>query len=248
MIPDLFDPLCAPFRLEGSNHQAVVLVHGFTGVPAHFRPLARFLNDAGYTVNVPLLAGHGTNPGHMATTGRRDWLRSVEQAVAAVADHRRVHLVGLSMGGLLSILVAACSAAATVTTINSPVILRHKQTYLAPLAHRLHPMVTWPEDGTPPLDDEVRHLWLTYPGFPTVKTNDLLAVIARATVVAGRLRRPSLVIQSRADETVDPRSGTILAHRLGSGCRLVWLDHAIHNALLDGERHLVHRAVLERIA
>ncbi len=246
MIPDLFDPLCAPFRIDGTNHEAVVLTHGFTGVPAHFRPLGEFLNQLGYTVNAPLLAGHGTSPEHMATTGWRDWLRSVEQSVAAVSDHRRVHLVGLSMGGLLSIMVAARSAATTITTINAPVILRNKQVYLAPFAHRR--MISWPDGKDPVLDREVARYWLTYPGFPSAKANDLLTIIARGTAIAGRLRRPALVIQSKADETVDPRSGTILARRLGSQSRLIWLEQAFHNSLLSAERHTIHRAVAEHIA
>ena len=247
MIPDLFSPHAAPFRLEGTNGEAVVLTHGFTGVPAHFRPLAEFLNGHGYTVNVPLLAGHGTSPTDMATTGADDWIRSVRQAGQAVADHRRVHLAGLSMGGLLSILAARDVAASTITTINSPIIVRNKRLYLAPLAHRLVPEVSWPDEAPPPLDPEVAPYWLTYDAYRTESAAELLAVIRRAYRAARRLRRPALVIQSRVDESVDPRSAELLAKALGPTCDLVWLDHSIHNSLLDRERDLIHRAVLRRI-
>lgn len=248
MIPDLFSPLCAPFRLEGDNGEAVVLSHGFTGVPAHFRPMADFLNERGYTVNVPLLAGHGTTMEDMATTGAEDWVRSVSLAARAVADHRRVHLVGLSMGGLISLIVAGEAAAATVTTINTPIVARDRKLYLAALVHRLHPKAEWPEEPPPPLDPEVMPFWLTYPGFYTRTAADLVRLMGRGYWAARRLRRPSLVVQSRTDETVDPRSAVLLARALGPGCRLVWLESSLHNALLDHERASIHAAVLDCVS
>lgn len=247
MIPELFSPLAAPFRLEGTNGEAVVLTHGFTGIPAHFRPLAEFLHGHGYTVNVPLLAGHGTSPADMATTGADDWTRSVRLAARAVSDHRRVHLAGLSMGGLLSILVAKDVAVSSVTTINSPLIVKNKRLYLAPVAHRFVPEVSWPDEAPPPLDAEVAPYWLTYDGYRTESAAELLAVIRRAYRAARRLRRPAMVIQSRVDESVDPRSAELLARALGPTCELVWLERSIHNSLLDGERDVIHQAVLRRI-
>lgn len=248
MIPDLFTPHAAPFRLEGTRGEAFVLVHGFTGIPGHFRPMAEFLADHGYTVNVPLLAGHGTTPDHMASMTADDWVTSVRQAAKAVADHRRVHLVGLSMGGHLALMTAQDVAAATVTTINTPVLVVNKRLYLAPVAHRLIPKVSWPEEPPPPLDPEVAHLWETYDWYHTVSAAELVKVMMRGYRAARRLRRPSLVVQSKSDESVLPRSGRLLAGALGEGCRLLWLEDSIHNALLDRDRHLIHQAVLDLVS
>lgn len=247
MIPELFHPLCAPFRLEGKRDEAVVLTHGFSGTAAHFHPMAEFLNGHGYTVNVPLLAGHGTSMEHMASTGWVDWLRSTRQAVDAVADHRRVHLVGLSMGGLLSILVAANTAASTVTTISTPILVRDPMLYLAPATHRLRPVVMWPEEPRPELDPEVAGYWLTYPGFHTKNAADLVHLMRKGLLVAGRLRRPALVIQSRGDETVHPASADLLRRRFGGLGRVTYLERAFHNALFSDERQVIHNAVLDHI-
>jgi carboxylesterase len=248
MIPDLFTPEARPFRLDGTNGEAVVAVHGFTGIPGHFTPLAGFLNEHGYTVNVPLVSGHGVDPEHLADADRAGWLESVLHAVNAVADHRRVHLVGLSLGGLLSILAAPRTAAATITTINSPILVRDKRLYLAPMVHRVVPPMDWSDQPTPQLDDEVAHLWQTLPGYHASSAAELTKTIVVAYRTARRLRRPSLVIQSRTDESVDPRSGSILANALGPDCRTVWLDRSIHNALLGEARDTVASSVLERIS
>lgn len=244
----LFDPLAASFRHEGSNGEAAVLIHGFTGVPAHFRPMGKMLADAGYTVVAPLLAGHGTTIEDMYKAGRDDWIDSARAAHESVAAHHdRVHFVGLSMGGLLSIVVAAEAGAATVSTINAPISIRDKTAYLARLLHRFRPEVRWPEEDPPDLDDEVKPFYLTYPGFPTKAMADLVSISRQALRIAPDLRCPTLVVQSLVDETVDPRSGARLARAFGRQTHLVWLESSIHNSLLDRERHVIHAAVLDRL-
>lgn len=247
-ISERLPPLAAPIHHVGSNDQAVVLVHGFTGVPAHFRPLARYLHGHGYTVIAPRLAGHGTSPADMATTSGDDWIRSAEEALeAAMPHHESVHLVGLSMGGLISILIGAGERAATISTINAPITFRDRRILLTPFLHRLRPMVHWPEEAPPDLDPDVADLWRTYRSHPTRAAADLLSISRRAHRVAAAVTSPTLVIQSLVDETVDPRSGRQLAEAFGGDSRLLWLEHSIHNSLLDDERDLIHRAVLERI-
>lgn len=244
----LFDPMIAPFDRYGDNGRAVVMIHGFTGVPAHFRPLADHLGESGFTTIAPLLAGHGTNPVDMKTTGRDEWVESVTNAVdAAREDHDEVHLVGLSMGGLLSIIVGFERNADSVTTINSPIIFRNKRIFLARALHAFHPRVSWPEQDPPDLDADVRDYWLTYGWYPTVAAAELLDVSREARVTATKLSCPTLVIQSLVDESVDPRSGAILAESFGSQSKLVWLKRSIHNSLLDRERDVIHVAVLDRI-
>ena len=245
-MTDLFDPLASAFSLHGSNGEAAILVHGFTGVAAHFRPLGGHLAAAGYTVSAPLLAGHGTTIEDMATTGAEDWIQSVLTGVDATrVDHDRVHLVGLSMGGLISVIIANQTGAATVTTINSPIAFRNKQIYLARFFHPFRPEVRWPETPPPDLDPEVASFSLTYDGFPTRASAHLVSISRRAHRAASKVTARSLVIQSLVDETVDPKSGTQLARALRA--RLVWLEHSRHNALLDRERDVIHGEVLHHV-
>lgn len=240
----LMDPLAAGFRLEGTRGEAAVLIHGYTGTPAHFRPLGQELNAAGFTVVAPRLAGHGTSMEDMATTTARDWLESARQAVAAVSDHDRVHLAGLSMGGLIALVLAESVSAATVTTINSPMIVRDKKLYFTPLAQRRRQKVEWADEGPPDIDEEMRQYWLTYTGFYTKTTAGLLALMGRGASAARKLDIPSLVIQSLTDETVEPVSAKILHRLLGQKSRLVWLEDSLHVALLDRERDEITAAVL----
>lgn len=45
-------------HLDGGE-QAVLLLHGLQSSPAKLQPLAKRLNQAGYTVHVPHLRGYG---------------------------------------------------------------------------------------------------------------------------------------------------------------------------------------------
>jgi carboxylesterase len=248
-MPELFDPRCAPVSRAGSNGEAVVLVHGFTGSPAYFEPLSDFLHDHGYTVVVPRLAGHGTSLDDLADTTADDWIASARQAVDDVADHRRVHLAGLSMGGLISLILAQPTAASSVTTINSPVVVHDKRLYVAPLVAPFRDFAETSPVPTPELDPEMSDLWqLTYQGgAPVSAVAGLVQVVWRAVLAARRLRRPSLVIQSRRDPVVDPISGKILDRLLGPETRLVWLEGVLHNVLVGPERDRIHDELLSRI-
>jgi len=90
-----------------AGNEGVLILHGFTGSPWEVRPVAERLASTGRSIAMPVLAGHGTNVADLDQTTWHDWLAS---AIAARAwlDRRcdTIHVVGLSMGGLLAVLVA----------------------------------------------------------------------------------------------------------------------------------------------
>lgn len=243
----LVHPLAAPFRFDGTNGEAFVLIHGFTGNAAHFRPLGTQLAERGYTVIAPLLAGHARDSEAMRHVGRVDWIENTRDAIREVGDHRRVHLVGLSMGGLLAIVAASTDRAATVTTINAPVVFRDRRIRIARIAARLKPVVHWPEEPVPDIEQEVVPFWIHATACPTSAVVELYALSRQAVRSAADVNVASLVIQSRTDDTAHPKSGPKLRAALGGESRLLWLEHSIHNALFDRERHAIHDAIVELV-
>ena len=60
-----------PFAADGTGETGrvgVLVSHGFTGSPFSMRPWAQHLADAGYTVRLPRLPGHGTRWRELNTT------------------------------------------------------------------------------------------------------------------------------------------------------------------------------------
>jgi len=101
-------PTAEPFFLLGdSSKPACLLIHGFTGTPKEMRWMGEFLNGQGYTCLGIRLAGHATDPEDMIRSRWTDWVASVEdgyQLLRGVSND--IFLVGLSMGGILALLMS----------------------------------------------------------------------------------------------------------------------------------------------
>jgi len=88
----------------------VALIHGLTGAPAEMKLVARQLHRRGYSVYVPLLAGHGGTVAALRRSNWRDWLESVLQAAELLATRvENVYAAGICVGGKLSMLAADSS-------------------------------------------------------------------------------------------------------------------------------------------
>ena len=61
------------------------MLHGFTGNPQSMRGLAEALADAGLTVELPLLPGHGTAVEDMVPTRWEDWSAAADEAYVELA-------------------------------------------------------------------------------------------------------------------------------------------------------------------
>src|SRR5579863_7112149 len=101
-MPGPLLPGAEPFAASNGPHGVLVL-HGFTGCPQSMRPLAEAFADGGFSVELPLLPGHGTQVEDLAETRFDDWLAAAEEAYVQLAARcDRVVVAGLSMGGTLS--------------------------------------------------------------------------------------------------------------------------------------------------
>ena len=102
----IVDPRCAPFFHNGSR-ESILLLHGYTGTPYDMRYLAERLSQQDYAVFVPRLPGHGTNRRDFLQSKDDDWLReAIDGYLTLQAMGKPVHVCGLSMGGVLALLLA----------------------------------------------------------------------------------------------------------------------------------------------
>ena len=93
-------PGAEAFSHEGGS-TGVLLCHGFTGSPQSLRPWAEFLADAGLTVSLPRLPGHGTTWQEMARTRWEDWYAEVDRAFDELrAGTDEIFVMGLVDGRL----------------------------------------------------------------------------------------------------------------------------------------------------
>jgi carboxylesterase len=97
------DPEHSDFILPGGK-PAALLVHGFPGTPAEMRPMAKALNERGWTVRGLLLPGFGSDLDSLPSRRAEDWTNAIRHALIELrANHSPVMLVGISMGAALSL-------------------------------------------------------------------------------------------------------------------------------------------------
>ncbi len=235
----LLHPLAEGFELHPDREDVVLLLHGWTGSPAHLRLLGRDLEAAGFGVVAPLLPGHGTRVEDMLDTGWRDWLRAAAMpADDILARGRRLHLGGLSMGGVLAILLATTFEVSSITTINAPIDVFSRLFPLAGLVRGSD--IVRPDDDDAADADYAADYAHQYEAIPIGSVAELADLVRGAKRALPLVHAPALVIQSLTDETVRPRSARHIYDRIGTTSkRLVWLERSVHVATLDGERDLI---------
>ncbi|MBU0491959.1 MAG: alpha/beta fold hydrolase [Chloroflexi bacterium] len=223
-----------------------LLVHGFTGSPPEMRGLGEYLAAQGYTVRGPLLPGHGTSPEDMAITGAADWLGAAEADLHRLqAECDAVFVAGLSMGGVISLILASEYSVAGVVALSTP---SHLVDWRVRLLPALRHVMRWvPSNSVPTTDltDQAAPGRLcSYPRTPTACVVELNRLIGRMRQALPRVTAPALIIQSTGDRHIPPASGQFIYDHLGSADKVLRVLHNSGHAItVDSEREAVWRAV-----
>ena len=243
MMTEAILPGAEPFLFEGGD-VGVLLSHGFTGSTQSMRGLGERLAQAGYTVSAPRLPGHGTSAADMARTGARDWVASIDAALADLrARCTSIFMAGLSMGGTLTLLTAARHPGVIRGAIPINAVVRIGSADRAALAFGGDPAAMLPGIGSDIKDPAAREL--AYAEVPQHCLAELYMLTGVTADLLGRITCPTLVMQSRDDHVVDPANARLIASSLGAGrVELLWLDNSYHVATLDHDAALIaERAV-----
>lgn len=232
-----------PFLWHGTNGEAVVLVHSFTGTPAQMRPLAEKLHGQGFTVHGLLLDGHGTAVEDLAGSRGRDWLSNVREAADRVSGAKRLHLVGFAMGGLLCLQLADDLEASSIVTINSPLRFATPKTYLAPVARFVRPYHYWPESEVSS-DDPTAAYRIQYPGYPLKALTQFVKLTLTTRRYLKEVECPALIVQTRNDRDTHPSSAEAISKRMGTSRKeILWLEGSEHNALLGEHAEFIGQRI-----
>ncbi len=231
--------LAEPFVFE-QGPTACLLIHGFSGSPAEIRPLGEYLAAQGITVKAPLLPGHGTTPEDLRQTRWPQWVRAAEAELGEMkARYGRVHVAGFSMGGLVSLYLAAHHEVATVTALSCPSKLADWRQIFVPLAKYLMPYYPT-KISNPELAEQME----SYDRFPMAAVHSLIHLARQVRKDLPRVRQPLLVMQGDRDRWIAEESGSYIMANAGSAEKeFVSLPGRNHLITLERGREEVARAV-----
>jgi carboxylesterase len=237
-------PGCEPFSAAGGRAGALVL-HGFTGNPQSMRGLAQAFAAAGFTVELPLLPGHGTSIEDMVETGWHDWSTAVEAAYQDLAARcERVVVAGLSMGGTLATWIAAHHPeVAGLIAINAAVEPATEETigFLRQTVESGTEIL--PAIGSDVADPDSKEL--AYEGTPLRPLLTLMEAQEDIDPRLGEIRCPVLILTSRNDHVVPPTASDYLAERVSGPVERVWYDRSYHVITLDYDKADVEARAVE---
>ncbi len=237
-------------ELRGGK-KAVLLLHGWTGWPGRLAPLAERLHEAGYTVVVPRLPGHGTSMRDMLETDASVWLRrAIDEYLDLSAQYPGAYVAGTSMGAILATIVAARFDVPRVALLAPAFRNTNRSIVLAPLLRRIIPRVRgdWREDHeTDPRAREMGREYATY--HYTAMAAEMLRMQRIGRRVLPALRAETLVVVSRSDQTVPLEVVELIARR-SSAARLetVVVDRSNHHLAEHVDREIVAEAVVHWFA
>ncbi len=237
---------------------AVLLVHGFVGASNNFNELPERLANAGYRVRALRLPGHGTSPLDLEKAEPADSLNYIVAQVRALkAQHKRVFVVGHSMGGALSILAAATSDVNGLILAGPYFKVTHRWFYVLPV-ETWNALTGWAIHWVYKGDAfiqvnrvEVKHDIVSYRYIPAAGTAAIqhFAALARDPDTLAMVECPVLMLHGKLDLAASPAAAEKAFARIASkDKRFVWLENSNHHLFWDYDREQVYKEILDFIA
>lgn len=235
-------PGAEPMSVSGTNRCGALVLHGFTGNPNSMRGLANAFAAAGFTVEMPLLPGHGTAVEDMLATTWADWSAHVEATYLALAPTvDKVVVAGLSMGGTLTAWLAAQHPEiAGIVTVNGAL-----EPFNAEFRALLQGMADAGETiiagiGSDIADPDSKES--SYPETPIAPLLSLAAAGDELDALVPSITCPALVMTSPQDHVVAPTAGPYFAARVSGPVETLTLERSYHVATLDYDKDIINEA------
>lgn len=234
---------------------AVLLVHGFLGCGNNFAKLPDRLAEQGCRVRVMLLPGHGTSPKDLARVSGAELTGAVLDEIDRLRPkHKRLILVGHSMGGTL------CTLAASQREVDGLILAAP---YFGVTGHWYYglkpetwatvtgPVMPWLYKGRGLIQvnrREARGDIVSYRWVPSSSVKVLMGLARQANrpELLGNVSCPVLLIHSRNDEAASPAAAeSAFARMAAKEKKAVWLEKSNHILFWDFDAETAMQLVCE---
>jgi carboxylesterase len=223
---------------QNTSGKAVLLIHGAGDTPQTLSHLCDGLGARGFAVAAPLLPGHGRSLSDLSAHSADDWYSEVrDRHVRLRQSHSWVGVVGLSMGGALAARLAADTGDVDALVLVAPYLAMPAIGDLAVRTSFLWgffiPFVRTSSQLSV-RDPEARSASLSYGAMSTRALRALRETAKRGWDSLGRIRAPTLIVQSKTDNRVSTTDTLRAYELLGSEEKAIeWVEGAGHVITVD---------------
>jgi carboxylesterase len=240
-----------PFFLLGdSSKPACLLIHGFTGTPKEMRWMGEYLHRQGYTCLGIRLPGHATQPDDMIRSRWTDWTASVEDGYNLLCGLTSdIFFIGLSMGGILSLLMSTQLKVKGVIALSTPARLpTDYPIWLLELLSRFikfRPKSNGPS-ATGWFDTSAYQDHVAYGKNPVRSAAELKKLILEMRAVLPKVTTPVLLMHSKDETYILPDSMEYIYQRLvhASDKTKLYITGSGHVLPRDASREQVFQAAV----
>ncbi|KEO82448.1 alpha/beta hydrolase [Tumebacillus flagellatus] len=187
-----------------------LLIHGFTGAPSDLGQLGDRLRDAGHTVVMPTLAGHGGSRMELERVSWLDWIHSAEKELTALLkEHQQVHLVGFSMGGLIATYLANKyrDRIRSLTLLSTPIYTINPKQLFKTIAEAIQKSM---RNTGGARDEDVQRYLAKVKSTPVRALVHFRRLVQTVKPLVEEIEMPLLVVQGELDDLVEARSATYI--------------------------------------
>jgi carboxylesterase len=224
----------------------VLLCHGFTGSPQSLRPWAEYLADAGLSVSLPRLPGHGTTWQEMARTRWEDWFAEINRAFDELRSRSdEIFVMGLSMGGSLALRLAELHG----TAIRGLVLVNPSVTADSGMLFAAIRVLKFVVPSVKGIASDIKKPGAVETGYdrtPVKALASLPGLWQTTQQHLAELTQPMLVFHSKTDHVVGPASVSVLTRTLpASQIEVRELSDSYHVATLDNDAEEIFAGSLD---
>lgn len=245
MPTDFSHPNAQPFELEAGEN-ALLLIHGFTGSPGHMRIIGNAVHEAGFSVRGILLPGHGQSIEAMAKSNDREWHEACRTAYQEMRKkYRHVSVAGLSMGGILTTLLAEEFEPDCAILFAAALKYKRALNHLSPVAKHFMPTLAWGGHDYSP-EEFLFDYDYGYEASPVAKVEDMTRLQKQARANLAKITCPILAIQSHKDESVHRDVPELVMRGVNSLVKEIsWVDRSPHVLTIGPDREYVCARVID---
>jgi len=237
-----------PFFYPGSE-VGCLLVHGFPGAPEEMRWLGEHLAREGFTALGVRLFGHATRPEDLTRARWQDWIANIEDGYHLIRGVcSQVVVIGLSLGGILTLTFAAEHSLTGAVAMATPWDLPPLVKILRPIFHPLSKVWRFrtPTEPSDWRDKEAERLNLHYPVQSLRGASEVYDVNARMRDSLEHVDCPVTLIYSSGDSIIPVDDGKRIYAALGAEDKaFVQVENSGHNLPRDAEREVVFSTITD---
>ncbi len=207
------------------------------------RGLAEVFANAGFSVELPRLPGHGSTVEDLIPTRWSDWLGAALQTYDDLAARvGKVVVAGLSMGGTLTTAIGLDRPETAGLILINPAVEP-----MAPEVLGLIRQMGEASEVMPAIGDDIAKPGVTEGGNDATPIQALLSMAEAGNVLAprlGELSMPVLLLNSPQDHVVAPSAPEFFVAHVTTSVERVILERSFHVATLDYDAPLIEASSL----